>query len=183
MTRRLKWALVMGVAVLAAIWLGGGLWRIGESYWTLRLSTSAFGDEGREWVYSQIGAHGGDGAYLFLVDALEEELADGGNDVVLSGIIRGMVSTGDPRAERDLVALFRRYADEPPDGKRYIAIQAALGLQELSRAPLSMTVDEASPYSKFAVSTSNVSPAERSEADRRFAELAEEITSRFGRSE
>jgi len=57
-------------------------------------------------------------------------------------------------------------------------LQAALGLQELYDTPFEMTVDEASPYSKFAVSTADVSPAERVEADQRFSELAAEITSK-----
>jgi len=173
---------VGGVAVIAAIWLGGGFWRLGEPYWRFRLTANPFGDEGSEWIYSQVGCHGGPDAYAFLSASLEALLSSGGNDVELSGIIDGMVCTGDKRLREDLLRLFQRYESEPAATGRYVAIHAAKGLQSLHGEDFTEAIPLGSAYRRFGVSNFAASPDEQRAADERFRRLCAEIAERFGGS-
>ena len=182
MPQHTKWMVVAGLAAIAAIWLGGGFWRLGEPYWRFRLTANPFGDEGIEWIYIQVGCHGGPEAYSFLSASLETLLASGGNDVELAGIVDGMVCTADKRVREDLLKLFQRYESGPAAKGRYVAIHAAKGLQSLHGEAFTEAIPLGSAYRKFGVSNFASSPDEQRAADERFWRLSREIAGRFGDS-
>lgn len=168
---------IASLAVVLVIILGA--WRSGPQLWDWAALSVVGGDEGRELVYESVGRFGGDKAFRYLSDALAAEVQVGANDVVLSGIIRGIVQTEDPMAADRLARLFHSYSDSGRNRRRFIAVHAAIGLKALDPEAIPSAIARGSAYSYFGISDYGSPASEISVFEERFSSLREQVSSAY----